>query len=66
MTISAPKRSPKQERFCIALRWTLYVLLLALCFVLQCTGRHLNPLYVIPLPAVMPRSPCCMVMVLSM
>lgn len=48
MTISAPKRSPKQERFCIALRWTLYVLLLALCFVLQCTGRHLNPLYVIP------------------
>ena len=44
MTISAPKRSPKQERLCTALRWALYVLLLALCYVLQCTGRHLNPL----------------------
>lgn len=48
MTINAPRRSTKQLRFFAAVRWVLYVLLILVCFLLQCTGNYTKALYLIP------------------
>ncbi len=48
MAINTPYRSVGQRRLYTVLRWILYLVLLCLAYVLQCTGIGLHPLYVIP------------------